>query len=203
MHACTFSYKLSMISKVSSMHVLNSPTFWSFILLSIKLSSLVMFWRALAQKCSYMSCFGSFINSKLSLCIIGLFLGHNFLNWSFKHVVLWVTKGFSKFWPRKMSFGWLKVEFHAWRSIWIFQKIDPRSSGDFHARAWSLSTCTSARAARVTLEREMHMPRSSCVLQSARAREFTLERGPESYARAKVERPSSVNTMQLVLFMSL
>ena len=64
--------------------------------------------------------------------------------------------------------------------------------------------CTSARTWKVTLEREMHVPRSSCVLQSARAspaREFTLEWGPESRARAEVERPSSVNCMHPVLFM--
>lgn len=46
----------------------------------------------------------------------------------------------------------------------------------------------------------MHIPRSLCVLQSARAREFTLERGSESHARAEVERPSSVKIMYPVLF---
>ncbi|GMQ07951.1 hypothetical protein CsSME_00051921 [Camellia sinensis var. sinensis] len=40
-------------------------------------------------------------------------------------------------------------------------------------------------------------------VKSTRAREFTLERGSESHARAEVERPSSVNIMQPVLFMSL
>ncbi|GMP65071.1 hypothetical protein CsSME_00026034 [Camellia sinensis var. sinensis] len=40
-------------------------------------------------------------------------------------------------------------------------------------------------------------------IHSARAREFTLERGSESHARAEVKRPSSVNIMQSVLFMSL
>ncbi|GMP65072.1 hypothetical protein CsSME_00026035 [Camellia sinensis var. sinensis] len=40
-------------------------------------------------------------------------------------------------------------------------------------------------------------------VKSARAREFTLERGSKAHAPAEVEYPSSVNIMQLVLFMSL
>ena len=56
-----------------------------------------------------------------------------------------------------------------------------------------------ARAGNFMLEREMHIPRSSSVLQFARARKNVLKRGSESHARAGVERPSNVKIFHPVL----
>ena len=49
----------------------------------------------------------------------------------------------------------------------------------------------------------MQAPRSLCVLQTARAARVALERGHESHAQARVERPSSRDFAYLVLFQSL
>lgn len=53
----------------------------------------------------------SFIKFKLKLCTIDMLLGHDFLKWSLIHVVLRVFICFLKFWPRKIKFDALKVEF--------------------------------------------------------------------------------------------
>ena len=123
----------------------------------------------------------------LPLCLILQMIFKNMLYYEFPRV-------FHKIRPRGSNLKLLKLNFMLEVQFGNFRFWT-------HARACTLSTCTSARAMGVTLEREMHMPRSSCVLQSARARKFMLERGPESHARAGVELSSSVNCMHPVLFM--
>ena len=134
-----------------------------------------------------------FMKIGLKLDLIEIPLGFDLSNWSLKHVILCVYKCFPGFQAKRIDFNAFKLGFVLGTQIWIFQILDPRSSEEVHARAYTLWSC-------LPLKREKWRSSVKCVhsvlcmsLQSARAREFTLERGLVSHARARVERPSSMN----------
>ena len=113
----------------------------------------------------------------LKLSLIELPLGFDFLNWSLKHVILWVLKCFPENKPKRLSFELLNTWFGLGRQIWKFQNLAsslerriPRSSD--HRLFWA------------PLERRnggssvnFKLSESWCTQTHARAREPTLERG--------------------------
>ena len=78
-----------------------------------------------------------FLKFPRNLCSIELPLGFDFLNWSLKHVILWVYKCFPENQPKGIEFDALRVDFGLEGSIWKLQILDSRSSGGSDTRAWN------------------------------------------------------------------
>ncbi|KAF5932366.1 hypothetical protein HYC85_028537 [Camellia sinensis] len=88
-----------------------------------------------------------------------------------------LPKKSNKIWGQELCFDELDSSFEQRSAIRKFQILHFHSSEGIHARATTLSACTSARATKSPLEREMQASRSYYVLQHARATKVALERG--------------------------
>lgn len=202
-HACSFLHKLSMISKDSFIHVFISLTFWEFVMFSIKLPNLIMFWSEWVQESSCMLGSWTFIKFKLKFYTIGMSLGHDFLKWSLKHV-LWVSMSFLKFWPQNVEFWSIWFEFEALRSnlkiLEFASTLERRSSHSsehsecvhFRSSDWKL-----ARAWNACIYKFICFAARSSDISHARARVWVLS---SSVDRASIERPLSVKRKQPLLF---
>ena len=101
---------------------------------------------------------------------MGLLLGHDFLNWSFKHVVLWVTKCFPKFWPGK----WV---LDGWMLNFMFGGQSGFSRNLTHARAGTFTLEREAWVHAFPLERWESRSSVKCVYPEVCVSCSPLERG--------------------------
>ena len=121
MHACPYHGVWSLFLWNSHMHVL----------IIVKIREFTMFWvecciwswfeKLKIKKLHACYVLALFIKVTLKLCSIGILLGFDFIKWSSKHVVLWVSKCFPKNWPKRMSFGMFDSWFELWKHIWKTQ----------------------------------------------------------------------------------
>ena len=97
-------------------------------------------------------------------------MGHNFLNWSFKHVVLWVTKGFQSFGPEK----WVLI---GWRLSFMLEGQSGFSRKLTHARAGTFTLERKAWVHELPLERRESRSNVKCVYPEVCVFCSPLERG--------------------------